>query len=365
LQNQDNNSTNNKAYSSENIGYKALNDVYMSHYFNEEINNRYQALAAHFEQQNFSVSSRSENNKVWMIMSSGVDNPASYHYVQDDGELVFFEYAYSTLPSDELAKGAKIQLKTRDNLIIDSYILLPKEFDGSSAFPLVVLPHGGPHARDSIEYDDFAQFIATRGYIVAKVNFRGSTGYGKAFKEAGFKQWGQGMQNDLEDLVKALISEKIVESKKVCIVGASYGGYASLMGPINAPDMYQCSVSINGVTHLPKQIEFDKAKFDEDTFQEYIVKRIGDPSTEMGMLKANSPAIQSHKLDVPVLLIHGEDDTVVPEEQSDLMRKVLKKQGKEVKAIFIEDAGHNIFNYEEDTIRVYQEVEEFLAKHLK
>lgn len=350
---------------SEVIGYRTLKDVYRSHYFDEKLDAQYQAMAREFSEQNFSIISQSSDKSVSIVLSSGVDNPASYYIAKNGQDLELLKYAYPTLPSKGLATGVKIQYQTRDKLLIDAYIFLPKEFDGNDPMPLVVLPHGGPHARDSLFYDDFAQFIATRGYIVAKANFRGSTGYGKSFQEAGYKQWGQAMQDDLEDLVKTLLNERLVAPQRICIVGASYGGYAALMGPIKAPEMYACSVSINGVTHLPKQIEFVEDKLDDDLFEQYVAQRIGDPDTEIQMLNAHSPALISKQLNVPVLLIHGEEDDVVPFEQSKIMHTVLKRRDKPVQFVSVKDAGHNIFYYRGDMRTVFEHVESFLNEHLK
>ncbi|WJG09182.1 S9 family peptidase [Aliiglaciecola sp. LCG003] len=354
-----------KGINNEVIGYRTLTDIYRSHYFDKTRQAKYDAAAKHFEGENFYFSNISENGERAVIKSFGPNNPVTYFtYEMTTDTMTPLSYSFASLPKEKLATGLKIQYLARDKTLINSYILLPNEFDGSIAMPLIVMPHGGPQARDFLGYDDFAQFIATRGYIVVQPNFRGSTGYGKKFEEAGYKEWGGKMQEDLEDLVTFLVSEGLVDKKRVCIIGGSYGGYAALMGPVKTPDMYQCSVSINGVTHLPDQVEFDLDKFESARLQTYIKDSIGDPATDMAMLKARSPALHADKITIPVLLIHGDEDEVVPYDQSEMMFDALEDQGKWVRMITLKETGHSAFKYKQDIEDIYTEVESFLAEFL-
>lgn len=217
-----------------------------------------------------------------------------------------------------------------------------------------------PLFADRLSVEDF---VAPPDFFGASVSPDGSMIAGIWTKDDGRFVMVYGIED--EDLVKTLLNERLVDPQRICIVGASYGGYAALMGPIKAPEMYACSVSINRVTHLPKQIEFVEDKLDDDLFEQYVAQRIGDPDTEIQMLNAHSPALISKQLNVPVLLIHGEEDDVVPFEQSKMMHTVLKRRDKPVKFVSVKDAGHNIFYYRDDMRTVFEHVESFLNEHLK
>lgn len=350
---------------SEIIGYRTLDDVFRAHYFDEKLQARYDAAEKYFKEENFAFTSVDSEKSRAVVVSSGVNNPFTYHtYDLVKDEMKTLNYAYHSLPRNQLADGVKIQYLSRDNAVINSYITLPPEFDGTRLMPLVVMPHGGPQARDFLRYDKYAQFIATRGYIVIQPNFRGSKGYGKAFAEAGYKQWGGVMQEDLEDVVAYLVGEQLVDPNRVCIVGASYGGYAALMGAVKTPEMYQCAISISGVTHLPEQIEHDMDKFDSEKVRQYILDSIGDPETDMTMLSAKSPALHADKIKIPILLIHGDEDEVVPIDQTEMMFDVLEDTNNYVRMITLKETGHNTLYYKEDIQDVFEETEAFLSTYL-
>ena len=232
-----------------------------------------------------------------------------------------------------------ITYKARDGQLIRAYGLLPADYESGKKYPLVVMPHGGPHARDRSTYDEFAQFIATRGYVVIKPNFRGSTGYGKAFEEAGYREWGGLMQDDLTDAVDYLVRQGVADPERICIVGISYGGYAALMGAVKTPDLYQCTVSINGVGHLPRIIgsQIRRAE-DDDRAREIMHERIGNPKTDEDLLELNSPTLQADKIRIPVLVIAGGEDNVVPVWQSRSLVKAFERNDVEHRYIELDDA---------------------------
>ncbi|WP_371195725.1 alpha/beta hydrolase family protein [Glaciecola sp. SC05] len=347
------------------IGYTVLTDIYRSKYFDTDTQAKYDSAAKYFENENFRFVNWGKDKARAVVLSWGMDNPSTFFtFDLKEDQMSTLSYPFATLPKSKLAQGFKVQYKARDNMLITAYVMIPPEFDGTKSMPLIVLPHGGPQHRDFMGYDDLAQFIATRGYVVIKPNFRGSTGYGKAFEEAGYKEWGGKMQEDLEDAVKFLIAEQIADKDRVCIVGASYGGYAALMGAVKTPDMFQCVVSISGVTHLPEQVDYDLDKFESDTLITFIKDSIGDPEKDIDMLKARSPALHAKNINVPVLLIHGDEDEVVPFEQSELMFDALEDINKSVRMITLKDTGHNALYYEQDIEDVYTEIEAFLLKHL-
>ncbi len=174
---------------------------------------------------------------------------------------------------------------------------------------MVIFPHGGPESRDSADFEWWSQFMASRGYAVLQPNFRGSAGYGWKFQSAGFDQWGRAMQDDITDGVKALIADGTADPRRICIVGASYGGYAALAGAAFTPDLYRCAVSVEGVSNL---IDFQNSGKREA----YWTTRIGDVDKNTDALNAASPALHADQVRVPILLMHGEKDVTVPIDQS-------------------------------------------------
>ncbi|THD50602.1 S9 family peptidase, partial [Phenylobacterium sp.] len=230
-----------------------------------------------------------------------------------------------------------ITYKARDGQEIPAYLTLPPgaQAQGAKA-PLIVLPHGGPGARDTYEFDFLAQFLATRGYAVLQPQFRGSWGFGKAFEDAGQGEWGGKMQTDLLDGIAAAAASGDIDPTRVCIVGASYGGYAALAGVTLHPDAYRCAASIAGVSDLGLFVVEQVRLFGTDTggFQE-LRKMLAGSST--AKLVATSPAHQAAAIRAPVLLIHGDKDTVVPFEQTQHMADAMKAAGKPVEMVTLVD----------------------------
>jgi dienelactone hydrolase len=351
--------------SGEVVGYQTLDNVYRSHYFDADRQAYYDKVAANFAEQNFFFTSFSDDYNKAVVLSLSPNNPGTY-YLYDNklSVLSLFNYPYPRLQTSALASSKIIIYPTRDNLNITAYLLLPPNYDAQQQYPLVVLPHGGPQARDFLEYDRFSQLISTQGYIVVKPNFRGSTGYGKAFEEAGNKQWGQAMQEDLEDAVAYLVKQKYVASDKVCIVGLSYGGYAALMGVVKTPELYQCAVSINGISHLSELVKYSAKQRDDEKSRTLIYEKIGHPKRDKAQLDANSPALHVNKIRTPILMIAGEDDQLVPFSQSKNMQRELEKAQKMSRLIELDDARHNVFRFKKDRDIVYEEVLNFLSQYL-
>lgn len=350
----------------ETLGYTVEKDNVRYHYFDKDHQIDYDEVSSYFAGNNFSFSDYSKVTNTAIVTFSGPDNPGGYAlYNYTTKKMTLLGYSFTELATEKLSLPAVSSYKTRDGVEIRNYILLPNHYEPGVKLPMIVLPHGGPQHRSRSNYSDFAQFLSTRGYIVIQPNFRGSTGYGKAFEEAGYKQWGQLMQDDITDGVNFMLEQGFADPKKICIVGLSYGGYAALMGAIRTPSLYQCAVSINGVSHLRDQIAFNIEKFDDEAFIErYILKRIGDPETDKVMLDKNSPTVHADKINIPLLIIAGQYDNVVPIEQSEDLVNELEDHDKEFKYIEIKDAGHNIFDNRDDTELLYKEIETFLHKYL-
>lgn len=208
-----------------------------------------------------------------------------------------------------------------------------------------------------------AQAIANRGYLVFQPNFRGSGGYGRAFAEAGHRQWGRRMQDDITDGVKALIGDGSADASRICIVGASYGGYAALAGGAFTPELYKCVVSVAGISDLPQSVCDERYNGRERSIFRYWVKRIGHPEDDEEEMEAWSPAKHAAKFAAPVLLIHGQRDRNVSSEQSVTMERALRRAGKTVTLVKIPRGGHN-FDDPASQLILVSEIEKFLALHL-
>ena len=234
------------------------------------------------------------------------------------------------------------EFKARDGLTIPTLLTIPRNQTQNPAnLPAVIMPHGGPASQDRVGFNYTAQALASRGFLVIQPQFRGSTGFGKKLYEAGFGEWGKAMQNDLTDAVAEFTKKGLVDSDRVCIVGASYGGYAALAGVAFTPDLYKCAVSINGVSHLPKMLNEDKQRYGKKHWVlDYWNRSILDGDYDQNTLKEVSPYFSADKIKAPVLLIHGEDDKVVEFSQSKLMEKAIKKQKGQVKLIKLKNDDH-------------------------
>ncbi len=348
------------------VGYAVDGDYIRYKFFDSAAQASYDKLEAKVGNSNFFWSSYAENGELGIVNLYSPDNPLSFHlYDRKNDELSFIDNAFDNIAYKNLSQSAAANYSARDGKKIHAYILLPTEYEKGKSYPLIVMPHGGPQSRDRADYDDFAQFLSTRGYIVIQPNFRGSTGMGKEFEEAGYKQWGQKMQDDLSDAVGFMVKKGYADPAKVCIVGISYGGYAALMGAIKTPELYRCSVSINGVTHLRNMIASDAKDIDDDKLLEkYWYQRVGDPKIDKEMLDANSPALHADKVNIPLLVIASTDDQVVDYEQTLDLVSALNKNKKDYKFVKLKDSPHNPFYYKKDVEVVYREVGDFVAKYL-
>jgi len=272
--------------------------------------------------------------------------------------------SYPDLKSTDLGEMKPYPYKARDGLDIPAYITLPPGRIAKN-LPAIVMPHGGPNCcRDQIGFNWWAQFYANRGYVVLQPNFRGSSGYGKKFTDAGNKQWGLKMQDDVTDGVEKMIADGIVDPKRICIVGASYGGYAALAGAAFTPDLYACAISFAGISDL--QNLYDTNVRETGSLSQptsYLRLRMGSPDTDSAQWKATSPALHADKVKCPVLLLHGGDDTTVRIGQSQEMYDALNKAHKKVDFIRLPGGDHYL-RTADMRIRVLTETEKFLKQNI-
>ncbi len=253
-----------------------------------------------------------------------------------------------------------VSFKSGDGLEINGYLTLPLNVEPKN-LPVVVNPHGGPWHRDVWGFDPTAQFLANRGYAVIQINFRGSVGYGRKFWEAGFKQWGRKMQDDITDGVNWLIKKGIADPKRIAIYGGSYGGYATLAGLTFTPDLYACGVDYVGVSNLLTFMNSIPPYW--KPYLDMMYEMVGNPENEKELLERASPVFHVDKIKVPLLIAQGAQDPRVNKNESDQMVEALRKRGIEVPYLVKENEGHG-FRNEENRFEFYREMEKFLAKCL-
>ncbi|RZJ28317.1 MAG: S9 family peptidase [Brevundimonas sp.] len=273
----------------------------------------------------------SDDMQTILAYTSGPEDSGSYHLFDLNRRTMnTVGQAYPSIPADQVGKVTPIEYEAADGLKIHGYLTLPPGVDSPQGLPLVVLAHGGPASRDALGFDWWAQAVASRGYAVLQANFRGSTGYGRAFLEAGYGEWGRKMQTDLSDGVRYLAGRGIVDPARVCIMGASYGGYAAMAGPTLDRGVYRCAVSVAGVSDLRRMVETEarEAGRPNNETVRYWNRFMGASRLGDRAIDSLSPARLADQADAPILLLHGKDDTVVPIEQSRLMAEALRRAGK-------------------------------------
>ena len=264
------------------------------------------------------------------------------------------------LKEDQMAPMKAIEFKARDGLLIHGYLTLPNGVEAKN-LPLVVIPHGGPSARDVWGFDSESQFLANRGIAVLNVNFRGSTGYGKAFWQAGFKQWGRKMQDDVTDGVLWAVEQGIADKSRLAIYGGSYGGYAALAGATFTPDLYACAVSYVGPSNIFTLLETIPPYWKPLIEMEY--EEIGDPVKDKDLLTEISPVFHAENIKIPLFVAQGANDPRVNKAESDQIVEAVKKAGKDVVYMVKDNEGHGFHN-EENRFDFYRTMEEFFRKHL-
>jgi dipeptidyl aminopeptidase/acylaminoacyl peptidase len=313
-----------------------------------------------------SIVSTSDDMKVWLLhVEQAGEPPAYFMFDRDAVKIDPLASAYLALHGAPLAPVAVHAYKSRDGVDLWGYLTNPPAA-GQRPKALVVLPHGGPEQRDASGFNDWAQFLASRGYAVFQPNFRGGGGFGRAFAEAGHRQWGRRMQDDVTDGVKHLIETGQADPARICIFGWSYGGYAALAGGALTPELYRCVIAGAGVSDLPKMLEYERVQSGNGSAgYAYWLKALGDPSRDRAALEAVSPRLLAANFRAPVLLIHGEDDGVVEADQSRLMERALKQAGKPVRLVTYRKEGHAPDNWEPaNRVAYLREIETFLAQHL-
>lgn len=347
------------------VGIAYLTDVPRVHYWDDAARQRQETLDRVLPRRSNRIVSDDETGQRSMVLSVEGSRPPRFFAMDwSDGKLSHLADTQPELEKQPLSTPKRISLRSRDGLLLEGYLTLPTAREGATKgepLPTVLLPHGGPAASDTGHYDYWSQFMASRGWAVLQLNFRGSTGYGQDFREAGRRRWGLEMQDDLADGLRWLVEQGIADARRVCIVGGSYGGYAALMGAVKDPGLYRCVASIAGPTDLRDLLSHSQR------FMGYELGAEAEIGTWWGdreKLRQTSPALRAAEIRVPVLLIHGNKDAVVPVEQSRDMVDALKKADHaDTRYVELPLADHSL-SREEDRLRALTEVESFLRKNL-
>jgi dipeptidyl aminopeptidase/acylaminoacyl peptidase len=313
------------------------------------------------------VGSRSSDDRLWVV---GLESPRAgrrvYLYDRDAGSLAYWYAEKPRLAELPLAAVQVAEISSRDGLVLPSYYLLPPgtavsaEGRPASALPLVLRVHGGPWDRDRFGSDGVDQWLANRGYVVLKVNFRGSTGFGKAFVNAGDGEWGRKMQDDLSDAVTWAIGRGLARPDRVAILGASYGGYAALSGLANTPQQFACGISVVGPSNLETLLASVPPYW--QATRRLFTTRVGDPDTAAGraILAERSPLHRVDRIRRPLLIAQGANDPRVKKQESEQIVKAMTERGLPVTYVFFPDEGHG-FARPENELAFSAVVEEFLA----
>ena len=308
------------------------------------------------------LASTKDEDKFIFVTSS--DRQGVNYYVYDATNDKIEELAITTpwLNPDDLAYMKPISYQSRDGLTIEGYLTLPKGVEPEN-LPVVVNPHGGPWARDSWGFNPEVQFLANRGYAVLQMNFRGSTGYGKKFWEASFKEWGKKMQDDVTDGVNWLVEKGIADPNRVAIYGGSYGGYATLAGLTFTPELYAAGIDYVGVSNLFTFMNTIPPYW--EPYRKMMYEMVGNPEDpkDSVLLYEASPVYHADKIVAPLFIAQGANDPRVNKDESDQMVEALKERGIEVEYMVKDNEGHG-FSNQENRFDFYRAMDKFLDEHI-
>jgi dipeptidyl aminopeptidase/acylaminoacyl peptidase len=311
---------------------------------------------------------RRPGNSPWVLVESYSDMQPSVYALYDTktGLVDRVGSTYPNISADSGGKQEAVRYKARDGLEIPGLLTFPYKSSRKN-LPMVVLVHGGPWVRGTTwGWNPDSQFLASRGYAVLEVEFRGSTGFGTSHFEAGFKQWGLSMQNDIADGTRWAIGQGIADPKRICIAGASYGGYATLMGLVNDPDLYRCGFEWLGVTDIELMYTgtwFSKSDASPGYLRYGMPLMIGDREKDAAQLKATSPIEQAARIHQPLLLAYGDEDQRVPIYHGKKFYSAVRDTNKQVEFIRYSGEGHG-WSLPKNRIDFWQRVEKFLDKHI-
>jgi dipeptidyl aminopeptidase/acylaminoacyl peptidase len=308
------------------------------------------------------IVSMSDDLKKLVVFSWAAKDPGTYYLF--DLNKKSLEPLFPRMPwikPDQMAEVYPISYKARDGLVIHGYLTVPPGKEPKH-LPLVVYPHGGPFARDTWEFDPDTQFLASRGYAVLQMNYRGSPGFGEAFSQSGYREIGRGMQDDITDGTRWAIAQGIADPGRIAIMGWSFGGYSVLMGVTREPDLYRCGIDLAGVTDWSAILKYS-LEVSEQVGKEDILDKFGDPEKDAAVLADASPVNHLDKLRVPLLLAYSKDDQTVPYDQVKLLTSALDKANKPYEFMSTFNEGHGFYTHKR-RLELYQRIDKFLAQNM-
>jgi dienelactone hydrolase len=323
----------------------------------------YKWLEKKLPNREIALASSTSDERLYLIAASSDTEPGERYLFDRQKKTLTFQYRVrERIPREALASMQAVKYPSSDGLVIPAFLTLPKGVP-AKGLPALVFPHGGPWARDAWGYNGYAQFLANRGYAVLQPNFRGSTGYGKKFINAGNNEWGQKMQDDLTWGAKWLAAQGIADPKRIGIMGGSYGGYATLAGVAFTPDVYAAGVSIVGPSNLITLLDSIPPYWESG--RKIFHVRMGDPSTPEGkaQLERQSPLNSAQAIKTPLLVVQGANDPRVKRAESDQIVVALRDRGFPVEYIVAPDEGHG-FQRPVNNMAMFATCEKFLSKHL-
>ena len=323
------------------------------------IASRYAALQDAFPDEFVEITNYSKDGRYGVVYAESDVDPGQYSLLDlKENKLTLLFKERPWIDPHQMASMTAITVKARDGLELRGYLTVPKGA-APRQLPLVVLPHGGPELRDAWGFDQEVQFLAYHGYAVLQINFRGSSGYGRIFEQAGYKHWGTTMQDDVTDATRWAIDHGVADPKRICIYGASYGGYAALMGVIREPDLYQCAIGYAGVYDLAVEIQSSDTA-DTPDGRAFLKKMHGDDTDD---LKARSPVYNVDRIKVPLLLIHGKEDKRVPIKNLNELTDALDKAGKHYESLVKNYEGHGFYD-DANNVEAYDRMLKFLDQNI-
>jgi len=345
------------------IGTFYMDDRQRFHWRDAAWERDYRDLVARLPGKELYVPGITRDEQVMLVTaSSDIEPGETYIYDRRTRQLSFQYRLRDDLPREHLAHMEPIRYRSSDGLEIPAYLTLPPGLPGRN-LPLVVFPHGGPTSREGWGFSTAAQLLANRGLAVLSMNFRGSTGYGKKFRAAGDRQWGERIQEDITAGVRHLIEQEIADPKRVAIMGFSFGGYCALAGAAFTPDLYSAAVAIVAPSNLVTLLNALPASAEAE--RRIIYDRIGDPNTAEGraQLERQSPVHAVSKIEIPMLIMHGANDPNVPRAESDQIVAALRAQHLSVEYLMFDDEGHGFAKPLNNEI-AWAAAERFLAQHV-
>lgn len=332
------------------------------HFLSSYFKNIYQEMQKTIKDRDLYVTSHDDKLNTFVVAANS-DRTGTHFYLYDNKSKKTSLLLNSTpwLKEEDMAEMKPIEYTSRDGLKIMGYLYLPKDLEPKN-LPVIVNPHGGPWARDTWGFRPEAQFLANRGYAVLKMNFRGSTGFGKKFWQSSFKQWGLKMQDDVTDGVAWLVQKEIADKDRIAIYGGSYGGYSTLAGLAFTPDLYRCGVDYVGVSNIFTLMETIPPYW--KPMREMFYEMVGHPETDKDLLRNASPVFHADKITAPLFVAQGAKDPRVKKSESDQIVLALKKRGVDVPYLVKENEGHG-FRNEENRFEFYKQMEAFLDRHMR